>query len=196
MNAFTSSSSVSAGTASSQAASAAPRDSGTSERQRFDSALRRAAERRDHDDTPADDDAAPAALPAVAPPALLPQAAVAPLTAPVSPAVAEVAAHTAPTPSVPLSLDQFAACLSRLHAPADAQGVQQWQFMLAERSVPLAAVQVQTVAGGPFQLTLQAHTLRDRQTLHSQLDKLRERLQTRGAPVGELRLGDAGDALA
>jgi hypothetical protein len=111
-------------------------------------------------------------------------AALSPLAAPVFAACEPV---PAPAANPTLSLSQFNAALSQLQAPAGAAGTQQWQFSLAERSGPLAGVQLNTTAGGPWQMTLQG-SARDRAALHAGLDKLRTRLRTRGANVGDVRV--------
>ncbi len=168
-------------------------------RERFDDALQRASQRRGS--PPQDEDpgaAAPSEI-GIAPwftHPLQADAAAAAASAALALGRGTEPVAAAPTSALPMSAEQFSASLARLQAPLDmTQGVQQWQFTLAEHSLPLASVQLNATAGGPWQMSLQSHGTRDRQLLHAQLDKLRERLRARGAPVSDVRLGDAGDAL-
>lgn len=101
----------------------------------------------------------------------------------------------APPAPAGLSMEQFSAALARLQAPAQTQGAQQWQFGLADAAGPLQGVQLHMPANGSglgsglWQVSVYG-SARDRSALHAHLDKLRERLQARGAPVGEVRMDD------
>jgi hypothetical protein len=89
-----------------------------------------------------------------------------------------------------LAMEQFAAALNRLQAPVNTNGVQQWQFGLADGHSPVVNVQLQATAAGPWKVSLQGQA-RDRGVLHAQLDKLRTRLESKGARIGELLIDDA-----
>jgi hypothetical protein len=103
------------------------------------------------------------------------------------------------TPPAPagLSMEQFSAALARLQAPAQAHGAQQWQFGLVDTGGPLQGVQLQMPAQGAhgshgaglWQVSVYS-SARDRGALQAHLDKLRDRLQARGARVGDVRMDD------
>lgn len=178
-------------------APATPHAPSTSDRNDFERAIERAAQRRSRSDDgdderePASDTQANAALwrPALAGPGKGDDRGEA--TPTLAAGAAPVFLSSQPAePSAPasaLGLEQFTAALSRLQAPVSAQGPQQWQFSFAEAGGLVAGVQLHAPAGGPWQMTVQAPA-RERQVLHAQLDKLRERLRVRGARVGDLRL--------
>lgn len=100
------------------------------------------------------------------------------------------AAEAAPS-NPAFGLEQFSAALSRLQMPASAQGPQQWQFSMAERSGgPVLGVRLNATAAGPWQMTVHS-SARDRQALHANLDKLHARLRLRGANVGDVQVRPA-----
>ncbi|MBK1690536.1 hypothetical protein, partial [Rubrivivax gelatinosus] len=88
---------------------------------------------------------------------------------------------------------ELGAALTSLLAPADAEGLQHWQFSFAQAGLPLAAVAL-TLPAHPgaamqLQLRLPAHS-RERPALAAGLDSLRERLAARGAAGAEITLHD------
>jgi hypothetical protein len=175
------------------------------DQQRFDRALERAAERRSNSkpgSAESDEEPKADAQPAVAAAALPSSSSLgsedvstadglAPW-AQAAPAFAGSLAAEAVAQAPLLSLEQFTAALARLQVPVNTQGAQQWQFSLAPAhgaQGPVVGVQLNTLAaGGPWHVTLQSPA-RDRQVLHANLDKLRDRLRARGAPVAGVQVG-------
>lgn len=97
----------------------------------------------------------------------------------------DAAAGAALQPSVATRL-----AFERVHAPATEAGAQRWEFALAAGQGPVTTVQLQAAAAGaPWRLALQTLP-RDRAQLQPHLDRLRSRLQTRGAPVADVHLQD------
>lgn len=109
------------------------------------------------------------------------------------PAFAGVSTVSGPVARGDVAAAEVSAALTGLLAPADAEGLQHWQFSLAQAGLPLAAVAL-TLPAHPgaamqLQLRLPAHS-RERPALAAGLDSLRERLAARGAAGAEITLHD------
>lgn len=109
------------------------------------------------------------------------------------PTFASATAAAAPASRGDVAAAEVGAALTGLLAPADADGLQHWQFSFAQAGLPLSAVALTlpAVPGGAMQLQLRlpAHS-RERSALAAGLDSLRERLATRGAAGAEITLHD------
>jgi hypothetical protein len=183
---------------------ASPHAPSAADRNQFECAIVRAVERRasgkpgerdDNDDEPSRDAQAAAAAAAGGAQGLARSAdeganvaewaSLSSLAAPLF--ASSPAAEAAPS-NPAFGLEQFSAALSRLQMPASAQGPQQWQFSMAERSGgPVLGVRLNASAAGPWQMTVHS-SARDRQALHANLDKLHARLRSRGAHVGDVQV--------
>jgi hypothetical protein len=84
--------------------------------------------------------------------------------------------------------------LSGLQAPASADGLQHWQFSFSHPGAPLSGVSLTARPDAPWQLQLQlpAHA-RERNALDARLGELRQRLNGRGAHIGDIELQDLHD---
>lgn len=87
------------------------------------------------------------------------------------------------------------AALSGLQVPASSDGLQHWQFSFSHQGAPLSGVSLTARPDAPWQLQLQlpAHA-RERPALDARLGELRQRLNTRGAQIGDIELRELHDA--